>query len=638
MGKNINPKSLKGKDKLTRIKDLMGRMNTLNESTSLSELDLVKKGPNGVVYGIVRENHKYFIKTTNKTSGNLLAEDFNYIGGLQNKFSESYDSYAEATKQLNLKFDMLNESFGIENNNNIFESDGIAFGGGAGFGFVVEDKGCEECGEKDCVCEDKEVITDEKEGVEEQEYKLKVDAPAAEAPAIEEPVEDEVPDEMGMEDPMAADTGMEDPMAEPSMDDEGDDEDNPTKKIQKMTGKIGQMLRDMDEPDVDLEKYVINSVISAMHLDLFSDEDVEDIISKLEGEDEEDDMAADDMGGEDLGMEEPSMEEEPSLEEPAMEEPAMTEESFKITKGDLVESLTKKILKDTLNESDDYGMMKASPKRVRDRVSKRRSKLKGNQYKLDKNKNGRIDADDFRRLRKSKNEGLNIMDEDYDMFSDYIDCPQCEGMGCPHCDGQGYHLSNEFDAEVGLYDEFELSSPYNDWSEEDSEPTTKRLGPDGIDDDFMTMNADGEYGPFDRDGDEIPSDIDLDDDGDGRLDIVTSDGVLEIITADTGFDVDVMDSISGSFDRDGDGIPADIDNVYGDGEDGGLDIQFYRGRGNAPTREKRPVKTPDRTKTPKKNPGNPMWNPKPAVNPDPKAVGKDKPRVRPSFRRKGYFK
>jgi hypothetical protein len=601
MGKNINPKSLKGKDKLNRIKNLMGRMETLNESTSLSELDLVKKGPNGVVYGIVRENHKYFIKTTDKSSGTLLAEDFDYIGGLQNKFSEAYDSYAEATKQLNLKFDMLNESFGIETNNNILESDGIAFGGGAGFGFVVENETCEQCGKEICECSEgeEEIITDETE-IEEQQKVLKVDAPAAPAePAMEEPMEDEVPDEMGMEDPMA-DAGMEEPMEEPAMDDEGDDEDNPTKKIQKMTGKIGQMMRDMDEPDVDLEKYVINSVISAMHLDLFSDEDVEDIISKLEGEDEEDDMAADDMGGEDLGMEEPSMEEEPALEEPAMEEPELAEESFKITKGDLVESLTKKILKDTLNESDDYGRIKASPKPLRDRVSKRRSKLKGKQYKLDKNKNGRIDADDFRRLRKSKNEEYNAMDEDFDMVSDYIDCPQCEGMGCPHCDGQGYHLSNEFDGEFGEYDGMEIA------------------------DDFMTLNADGEYGPFDRDGDEIPADIDLDDDNDGIIDEMDGDG----------YGMNVMDSVSGSFDMDGDGISAKIDNsMYGDGEDD-LDIQFYRG--NAPGTKERPgIKEPTTRPGEKERKG--PWT-KPKVQPKPKAGDTDTPRVRPSFRKRGYFK
>ena len=64
----VNPKKIKGQDKLDRIKDLMGKMSTLNESTSTSEVDNVKRGANGVIYGIVRENHSYFIKTTEKTS------------------------------------------------------------------------------------------------------------------------------------------------------------------------------------------------------------------------------------------------------------------------------------------------------------------------------------------------------------------------------------------------------------------------------------------------------------------------------------------------------------------------------------------------------------------------------------------
>ena len=116
----VNPKKIKGQDKLDRIKNLMGKMNTLNESTSLSEIDNVKKAANGIIYGIVRENRNYFIKTTEKTSGNLTSEDFNYIGGLQNKNLERYDSYAEALKQLNLKFDMINESFGVKDNTNLF--------------------------------------------------------------------------------------------------------------------------------------------------------------------------------------------------------------------------------------------------------------------------------------------------------------------------------------------------------------------------------------------------------------------------------------------------------------------------------------------------------------------------------------
>ena len=94
MGKFINPKKIKGQDKLNRIKDLMGKMNTLTESKSFSELELIKKGPNGIVYGIIRENHDYFIKTTEKTSGTFLSEDFNYVGGLQNKYNERYGTYA----------------------------------------------------------------------------------------------------------------------------------------------------------------------------------------------------------------------------------------------------------------------------------------------------------------------------------------------------------------------------------------------------------------------------------------------------------------------------------------------------------------------------------------------------------------
>ena len=125
MGKFINPKKIKGQDKLNRIKDLMGKMNPLTESKSFSELELIKKGPNGIVYGIIRENHNYFIKTTEKTSGTFLAEDFNYVGGIQNKYDERYGSYAEAIKHLNMKFDMLNESFGIKKGNSIFESDGV---------------------------------------------------------------------------------------------------------------------------------------------------------------------------------------------------------------------------------------------------------------------------------------------------------------------------------------------------------------------------------------------------------------------------------------------------------------------------------------------------------------------------------
>ena len=70
----VNPKSLKGNDKLDRIKDLMSKMGTINESTSRSELEFIKKGADNIIYGIVRENHTYFIKTTDKKSVKAVSE------------------------------------------------------------------------------------------------------------------------------------------------------------------------------------------------------------------------------------------------------------------------------------------------------------------------------------------------------------------------------------------------------------------------------------------------------------------------------------------------------------------------------------------------------------------------------------
>ena len=231
MKKYNNPKTLKGQDQINRISDLMGRMTTLYESTSLSEIDFIKKGPNGIIYGIIRENHNYFIKTTEKTSGTLMSEDFNYSGGIQNKYDERYHSYAEALKHLNMKFDMLNESYGIEVGTNLFESDGIEVKVANSSGVVVK----------------------ETEEVEEQKKVIKVDAPAP--PPVEEPIEDEVEvDEFSMEDE------GEDPFADDGGDDMGDEEgmeedgDETTKKIQKYTGKIGQLLRDKDEPDAELDR------------------------------------------------------------------------------------------------------------------------------------------------------------------------------------------------------------------------------------------------------------------------------------------------------------------------------------------------------------------------------------------------
>lgn len=152
----VKPTTLKGNDKLDRIRQLMPKV-PVNEGITRSVVELTKMGPDGNVYAIVRENHEYYIKISeNKNS--LLNEDFNYIGGLQNKKDKAYSSYAKAIKQLNLKFMSINESIGKSDKINVFENDSLVSehhplkadmklsdkkGIGNGQEYVVDSKGAE---------------------------------------------------------------------------------------------------------------------------------------------------------------------------------------------------------------------------------------------------------------------------------------------------------------------------------------------------------------------------------------------------------------------------------------------------------------------------------------------------------------
>ncbi len=504
MNKYTNPKTLKGQDKINRITDLMGRMSTLNESTSLSEIDFVKKGPNGIVYGIIRENHNYFIKTSEKTSGTLVAEDFEYVGGVQNKYDERYHSYAEALKHLNMKFDMLNESYGIETGTNIFESDGVEVKEANASGLVEIKE--EEVGEPEEVAsdedenpEDEKIILDEEpEEVDEQKKVIKVDAPAPPAP-VEAPVEDEVEvdpfaDEEGMEgeeDPFADEEGME---GEEGMEDEEGDET--TKKIQKYTGKVGQLLRDKDEPDPELDKYVINSIVSAIDWEEIPDEDVEDIIAKIEGEDEEDgesdEFATGDEEVVDLDAEEGG--EDPFAEEGG-EELAESEEE----------------------ESEEKEEMKES--RIFSKKQLMESFLKNTTKKS---------------LKKVLKETHRV-------------CEDCLGEGCESC-GQMDEHHNLSDTNYGKYDDDEYVTMFIDEDELDIPERPRRerperppiiepdlndryLRPRGLDEDMGPMDAiaTGQgylsaTGDLDRDYDGIPNRLDMDADGDSELDFEMGSG------------------------------------------------------------------------------------------------------------------
>jgi hypothetical protein len=127
--------------------------------------------------------------------------------------------------------------------------------------------------------------------LEETKYTLKVDAPASEP--VSEP--DSSDSDFGFGDDSEGESfdAEAEPKDDKPFDDEpfdagveADEDEDPKKYIQQLAGKIGQSLRDyekdLDNPDFELEKFVINSVISATNTSEMDKEDQEDIIKKVE--------------------------------------------------------------------------------------------------------------------------------------------------------------------------------------------------------------------------------------------------------------------------------------------------------------------------------------------------------------------
>lgn len=119
---NIRPVGLKGREVKNRMLELMENMTPIKENVDRSVVEITKKGPDGNVYAIVRENKDYYIKIA-EMKDNLVKEDFEYVGGLANKKDYAYPSYAKALKHLNLKFHSLNEALGLVSGANIFQDD-----------------------------------------------------------------------------------------------------------------------------------------------------------------------------------------------------------------------------------------------------------------------------------------------------------------------------------------------------------------------------------------------------------------------------------------------------------------------------------------------------------------------------------
>jgi hypothetical protein len=227
----------------------------------------------GSNYEIVKERQGYIIKKT------ISESETDYIEPMKNR--KYYSSYSQALKRLNLVAGELNRLNENEEGTSMFG--------------------------------------------EQKRYTLKTPTPApvpapmeAAVPPMEPPVvpSPELPpspigDEGGEDVSMDIDAEMG-PEGDVEMDtdvdmemDGGDDEQVTFKTIQKLTGKLTQKIRTLDnEEGMTSEdiKYVINMVISSLNLKSLSEEDKDDIIDKFDEDSEDmgDDMGGDDMGGEDF--------------------------------------------------------------------------------------------------------------------------------------------------------------------------------------------------------------------------------------------------------------------------------------------------------------------------------------------------
>lgn len=105
--KNINEEAY-----FERIRQLADvKRVVIKESKTPATLLDYKKAGDGRLYGIVKENQSYFIKTAH--SRDIVSEsDFAYIGGLSNITEYKYKTLTDAQRVLNTKVMTINETYG----------------------------------------------------------------------------------------------------------------------------------------------------------------------------------------------------------------------------------------------------------------------------------------------------------------------------------------------------------------------------------------------------------------------------------------------------------------------------------------------------------------------------------------------
>jgi hypothetical protein len=268
--KPIGSEKLQGQEKLNRILEIARyKENIPNSVNETSRIEFGKTLADGNQYEIVKEKSGYVIKKR-------IDESLDYVEPMKNR--KYYRSYSQALKRMNLLAGELNRLTENEEEVSMFSLE------------------------------------------EQKKFTLKLpnkpesqmDVPAPELPADDMDVDMDA--EMDMDLPMGdEEVSMDAEVDAPDMGMEpeaGAEEEVDFKVIQKLTGKLGQKIRTMNDSvgmtseDV---KYVLNSILSALDLEKLDDEDREDVIAKIEEvetsyDSDEMDMDMDLSGDEELGL------------------------------------------------------------------------------------------------------------------------------------------------------------------------------------------------------------------------------------------------------------------------------------------------------------------------------------------------
>ena len=281
MKKNISEEAYKA-----RVQHLAGVKNaSVNESKNrtLGTLIDFERAADGVAYGIVKEQHKYYIKKGGLNE-NLNVADFAYIGGVQNITEFQYGKLAEAKKNRNFLLQTINEGIATKVNPT-----------GSKKKILTEDKAGQEIemaaskvGDLDAATAAADVPVPEPAMPDDGAAEMDAGLEAIDAPAEEMPVDDMGADPLAGGDEMPVDgaidgavDGAEMPVdGEVAPEDGGeevaveDPESEATREIEKTLGKLTNTLRKTELTEPQVKSYV-NSFLSAFKDD-FPEIDIED--------------------------------------------------------------------------------------------------------------------------------------------------------------------------------------------------------------------------------------------------------------------------------------------------------------------------------------------------------------------------